>query len=154
MPCFTCGISFSFFSFWILSTHCILARTGSCEERFSPGVSACCCQGGAGRGGSGRVGWGGTIRTYEYQKDFLSFYGCSVCQRLKLRSPVSPPRVKAFNVSTRTCRRRLRRGFSGRKGRFGLKAAKSAESQLGRSACSVLCTSSGTSFGLLFVFFA
>lgn len=51
----------------MLFTHYILAQTGSCEERFSPGVSACCC------GGVVRVGWGGTIEMYEYQKDFLSF---------------------------------------------------------------------------------
>lgn len=44
-----------------------LLRLGSCEERFSPGASACCCR------GLGFGGGGGAIEMYEYQKDFLSF---------------------------------------------------------------------------------
>lgn len=60
---------------WRLWTHYILAQTGSCEEWFSPGVSACCCR----RKPSKCMNIKRTL--------FLLWLFC--CQRLKLRSLLS-----------------------------------------------------------------
>lgn len=60
---------------WRLWTHYILAQTGSCEEWFSPGVSACRCR-------------GKPSKCMNIKRTlFLLWLFC--CQRLKLRSLLS-----------------------------------------------------------------